>query len=211
MATATLKASRREGAGKGAARKLRGTGRVPAVLYGHGDRTESLSLNAHELQLLLHAIVPGSTIVRLEVDGEPTDVLIREIQRHPYRPEVVHVDLLHVHSDEPVKVRIPVRLSGTPVGVHTDGGVLDQVLYELEVQCLPGDIPDAADVDISGLGVGESVRVHDVSIPKVQVLNDPDLPIASVLAPRVSEEEPAEEAAAEPEVLRGARGAEDEG
>lgn len=210
MANATLKASRRDQGGKGAARKLRATGRVPAVLYGHGDRTESLSLDAHELDLLLHHIAAGSTLIGLDIDGRRTDVLIREIQKHPYKAEVMHVDFLQVHGDEKLKLSVPVRLTGTPRGVVDDGGVLDHVLYELEIECFPGDIPEAVEVDISGLGIGDSLRVHDISVPKATILNDGDLPVASVLEARTHEaEEPAEAETPEPEVLR-ARGAEGE-
>lgn len=214
MANATLKATKREGGGKGVARKLRGGGQVPAVLYGHGDRTESLAVDAHELDLLLHHVNPENTLIGLEIDGNRTDVLIREIQRHPWRPEVQHVDFLLVHGDETLKLDIPVRLVGTPVGVRDDGGVLDQVLYDLHVECLPGNIPDAAEVDISGLGIGESVRVADISIPNVTILMDGELPVASVLAARVHEEgvdaAEATDTPAEPEVLRGGGKADEE-
>ena len=212
MANATLKASRRDQGGKGAARKLRGTGQIPAVLYGHGDRTESLAVDAHDLELLLHHVNPENTLIGLEIDGAKSDVLIREIQRHPWRPEVLHVDFLLVHGDETLKLDIPVRLVGTPTGVLDDGGVLDQVLYELHVECLPRHIPEAAEVDISGLHVGDSVRVADISMPNVTILMDGELPVASVLHPRVEEEAPAaaEEAAPEPEVLRSKAAAEEE-
>lgn len=210
MANATLKASRRDQGGKGAARKLRGTGQVPAVLYGHGDRTESLAVDAHELDLLLHHVNPENTLIGLDVGGKRSDVLIREIQRHPWRPQVLHVDFLLVHGDETLKLDVPVRLVGTPVGVLDDGGVLDQVIYELHVECLPRHIPEAAEVDISGLKVGESVRVGDISIPNVTILMDGELPVASVLHPRVEEEAPADEAVAEPEVLRSKASAEGE-
>jgi large subunit ribosomal protein L25 len=213
MANATLRATRREGGGKGLARKLRGTGKVPAVLYGHGDRTEALAVDAHELDLLLHHVNPENTLIGLEIDGRRTDVLIREIQKHPYRPEFLHVDFLQVHGDEAIKLDVPVRLTGVPVGVKEHGGVLDQVIYDLHVECLPGNIPEAADIDISGLNIGESVRVGDLNIPNVTVLMDADLPIASVLAARVHEEDEAAAAtgtAPEPEVLRGPRGGEEE-
>ncbi|HYJ80343.1 MAG TPA: 50S ribosomal protein L25 [Longimicrobiaceae bacterium] len=212
MANATLKANRRDGHGKGVARKLRGTGRVPAVLYGHGDRTESLSIDAHELELLLHSINAENTIIGLDVDGSRADVLIREIQKHPFKPEVLHVDFLLVHGDEVLRLQIPVRLVGTPVGVLEDDGVLDQVIYDLEVDCLPRHIPEAAEVDISALRVGESVRVRDVSIPDVTILTDGDLAIASLLHPTVPTEEPEEEAAAapEPELVRDRRGEDEE-
>ena len=205
MANATLKASRRDTSGKGAARKLRGTGQIPAVLYGHGDRTESLAVDAHDLELLLHHVNPENTLIGLDIDGTRADVLIRELQRHPWRPEVLHVDFLLVHGDELLKLDVPVRLVGTPVGVMDEGGVLDHVLYELHVECLPRHIPEAAEVDISGLHIGDSVRVADISIPNVTILMDGELPVASVLQPRVQEEEApaADEAAPEPEVLRG--------
>jgi large subunit ribosomal protein L25 len=203
MANATLKASRRDTAGKGAARQLRSTGRVPAVLYGHGDRTESLAVDAHDLELLLNHVNPENTLIGLDIDGSRADVLIREIQRHAWRPEVLHVDFLLVHSDEVLKLDIPVRLTGTPVGVIDEGGVLDQVLYELHVECLPGNIPEAAEVDISGLHVGDSARVADISMPNVTILMDGELTVASVLQPRVQEDEaPAGDATPEPEVLR---------
>lgn len=205
MANAKLSATRRDGGGKGVARKLRGGGKVPAVLYGHGDRTESLAVDAHELDLLLHHVNPENTLIGLEIDGGTrADVLIREIQRHPWRPEVQHVDFLLVHGDETLKLDIPVRLVGTPMGVRDDGGVLDQVIYDLHVECLPGNIPDAAEVDISALRIGESVRVADISIPNVTILMDGELPVASVLAARVHDEGvEGDAAAAEPEVLRG--------
>ena len=214
MANATLKASRRDTGGKGAARKLRGGGQVPAVLYGHGDRTESLAVDAHDLDLLLHHVNPENTLIGLEIDGgSRADVLIREIQRHPWRPEVLHVDFLLVHGDETLKLDIPVRLTGTPVGVLDEGGVLDQVIYELHVECLPRHIPEAAEVDISGLHVNESVRVGDIRIQNVTILMDDELPVASVLTPRVHEEEEApaaDEVPPEPEVLRSKATAEDE-
>jgi large subunit ribosomal protein L25 len=206
MANATLRATRREGGGKGVARKLRGTGKVPAILYGHGDRTQALAVDAHDLDLLLHHVNPENTIIGLEIDGQRTDALIREIQKHPYRPEFLHVDFLQVHGDEALKLDVPVRLTGTPVGVREHGGVLDQVLYSLHVECLPGNIPEVAEVDISALNIGESVRVGDVNIPNVTILMDADLPVASVLEARVHDEGvegDATSAVAEPEVLRG--------
>jgi large subunit ribosomal protein L25 len=204
MATSTLKAAARDGSGKGAARRLRGTGRIPAVLYGHGDTPRPLSVDAHELGLLLGSISPGNTIISLELEGEGSqDVLIRDVQKHPYRPEVLHIDFFHVHAGETLTLKVPVRLLGDPYGVHTEGGVLDHVLYELELQTLPRNIPDVIEVDISGLRVGESVRVGDVRAGSYTILNDPDLPIASVAAPRVAVDEvPETEERAEPELVR---------
>ena len=199
-----LGATLRQDGGKGVARKLRSAGRVPAVLYGHGEQPRALSVNAHDLGLLIGAVNVENTIVTLDIDGEgPQDVLLREVQMHPYKPEALHVDFFHVNARETLHVKIPVRLQGTPVGVHTDGGVLDQVLYELEVECLPGNIPDSVEIDVSNLTLGESVRVGDVpAVEGVKFLQDAELPIASIVASRAAISEAEEEAPAEPEVLK---------
>ena len=213
MAMSTLKAFPRESSGKGGARKLRGTGRVPAVVYGHGDAPRAIAVDAHELTLLMAAVSTGTTIISLDVEGEGSqDVLIRDVQKHPYRPEVLHVDFFHVHAGETLTLKVPVRLTGEPYGVHTEGGVLDHVLYELEVQTLPRNIPDVIEVDVTELRVGDSVRVSDVSAGDFQILNDADLPIASVVAPRVvvEDEVPEADETAQPELVK-TREEQDEG
>ncbi len=199
---ATLNATARTGSGKGGARKLRATGKVPAVVYGHGDKNVPLALDRHELELLLHAISVENTVISLVTDGGTgKDVLIRDVQMHPYRPEVLHVDFIQLHAGEVIRMKIPVRLSGNPAGVRDEGAVLDQVIYDIEVECLPGNIPEAFEVDVTNLGVGESVRVHDVSLPNVRILADGDLPIASVVPPSAGPEGDAETATGEPEVI----------
>lgn len=206
---ATLNATARTGSGKGGARKLRATGKVPAVVYGHGDKNVPLALDRHELELLLHAISVENTVISLVTDGGAgKDVLIRDVQMHPYRPEVLHVDFIQLHAGEVIRMKIPVRLTGNPAGVRDEGAVLDQVIYDIEVECLPGNIPEAFEVDVSNLGVGESVRVHDLSLPDVRIIADGDLPIASVVPPTVEPAADADTAAAEPEVIS-ARGAEE--
>jgi large subunit ribosomal protein L25 len=204
MATKSkLGATLRQDGGKGVARKLRSTGRVPGVLYGHGEKPRALSVNAHDLGLLIGSVNVENTIVTLDIDGEGSqDVLLREVQMHPYKPEALHVDFFHVNARETLHVKIPVRLHGTPVGVHTDGGVLDHVLYELEVECLPGNIPDSVEIDVSALTLGESVRVGDVpAVEGVKFLQDAELPIASVVASRAAVSE-ADAEPGEPEVLK---------
>ena len=197
-----LNATPRTGSGKGVARKLRAAGKVPAVVYGHGDRTIPLALDAHELEILLHSISVDNTVIGLMTEGgAETKVLIREVQMHPFRPMALHVDFLQLHAGERIRLHIPVRLVGTPEGVHAHGGVMDQVIYDLDVECLPDQIPEAAEVDVSGLQIGDSARVGDLKLDGVKVLTDPDLPIVSVLAPTVHEEPEAAEAAPEPEVI----------
>jgi large subunit ribosomal protein L25 len=201
---ATLKAALRGESGKGVARKLRARGGVPAVLYGHGEQPRPLSVNAHDLGLLVGSISVENTIVKLDIEGEGLqDVLLREVQMHPYKPEVLHVDFFHLNAKEKIHLKIPVRLLGIPVGVHTDGGVLDQVLYDVEVECLPGNIPDAVEIDVSNLGINESVRVGDIpKVEGVKFLQDGELPIASIVGSHAPMEEEATETPAEPEVLR---------
>jgi large subunit ribosomal protein L25 len=199
---ATLNATARTGSGKGGARKLRATGKVPAVVYGHGDKNVPLALDRHELELLLHAISVENTVISLVTDGGTgKDVLIRDVQMHPYRPEVLHVDFIQLHAGEVIRMKIPVRLTGNPAGVRDEGAVLDQVIYDIEVECLPGNIPEAFEVDVSNLGVGESVRVSELSLPNVRIIADGDLPIASVVPPTVTPADDADAAAAEPEVI----------
>jgi large subunit ribosomal protein L25 len=205
---ATLNARLREGKGKGVARKLRAAGQIPAVAYGHGLQGRSLSLDAHELELLLGTINPENTIIDLRIEGsKPAQALIREVQKHPSRPQILHVDFFQVKAGEKLHVDIPIRLHGTPVGVRDEGGILQEVLRELSVECLPEDIPAAIDIEIGELGLGDTVHVSDVTVEKVTILNDPDLVICSVSTPTVEALPEAAEAEAgvgevEPELVR---------
>ena len=203
---ASLTAQPRSTTGKSEARKLRHEGRVPAVIYGHGDETRGLSLSAQELEKLLNTISVENTIIDVSVEGgATTPALIREVQYHPSRKLVLHVDFLQIHAGEKIHLEIPIRLHGSPIGVRDNGGVLQEVLRDLHVECLPRDIPEAIEIDIESLDVGEVIHVSDVSAPGVKILNDPELVIVTVVAPTVAalaegEEEAAGEA--EPEVIR---------
>jgi large subunit ribosomal protein L25 len=211
--TATISARAREGIGKGAARTSRREGRIPGVLYGHGEESVSLSVDANELQKLVHSISIENTIVDLDMGkGEPYKVLIREVQRHPFRDEFIHIDFFHVAMDEKIQVEIPIVLLGTPTGVKNKGGVMDHQLRELEVFCLPGNIPEKVELDVSHLDIGDSIHVSDITLPDVEILTDLDRSVVAVLAPTVIEEVAevaAEEAILEPEVI--GRGKEAEG
>ena len=125
--TVSLSASPRQATGKGAARQARFRGRVPAVIYGHGRDTQPLELEAKVLEKALQGVEPASTIIDLTVDGKTVKTLIREIQRHPIRPDIIHVDFYEIHATEKVKLKVPVHLVGNPDGVRNAGGVLDQV------------------------------------------------------------------------------------
>lgn len=202
-----LKASRRDGTGKGPARSLRRSGNVPAVIYGHGRAAESLSIEAASLGKLLGTIAAGSTILDVTIEGQaPVKALIRDIQRHPLRQtDILHLDLYEVRADEKITVEVPVHLTGTADGVRNFGGVLDQVLHRLEILVFPADIPSHIDVDVTNLLIGKSIFVRDVKVEKAEVLNPPNLPICSCVAPRTEEVATpvvTGEAVAEPELIR---------
>ena len=213
--SASLTVATRSGTGKGAARTLRREGKVPGVIYGHDRAAESVAVDTMALTKLLGGISAATTILDVAIDGRaPVKALIREIQRDSIRPaRILHLDLYEVRADEAITVEVPVRLVGVPDGVRNFGGVLDHSLRELELEVLPGDIPEHIDLDVTALAIGHSLFVRDITIPKGRVLNDPDTPVCSVVAPR-TEETPAvpEESAAtaEPELIRKPK-AEEEG
>ncbi len=213
--SATIQATPRERTGKGAARAARRAGRIPAVLYGHGEDSVPLAVEAHTFNRLLHAVSVENTLLDLELDGQPPfKVLVREIQRHPYRDEILHVDFFHVSMQEKITLEVPVMLAGSPRGVRLHGGILDHGMREIEVLCLPSDIPEKVEVDVSALEIGDAVRISDLDVPNVQVLGDPDAVVVSVVPPTVMEEvaaEVEEAEGAEPEVIaRGKEGEEEE-
>lgn len=208
---ATLNARPRTETGKGVARRLRLAGDVPAVIYGHGDKNQSLAVNGLELEKLLAGISVENTIIDLQIEGGAgTQALIREVQYHPARPVILHVDFYQIHAGEKIHLEVPIRLHGTPVGVRVNGGVMQEVLRDLHVECLPKDIPQAVDVDVENLDVGGSVLVGDITIPNVKILNDPDIVLVTVSAPTVADLPAAPETElgvgeVEPELVRGRR------
>ena len=204
---ANLQVSTRTTRGKGAARTLRRSGKVPGVIYGHGRAPESVAVDTTALHKMLVGISAATTIVDVAIDGRaPVKALIREIQRDSLRPgQILHLDLYEIQAHEKITLEVPVRLVGIPDGVRNFGGVLDHSLRDLEIEVLPGDIPEHVDLDVTALTIGHSLFVRDLQIPKARILNDPDTPVCTVVAPR-TEEAPAvvEEAAAtaEPELIR---------
>lgn len=216
MASANLSASARENGGKGVSRKLRAEGRVPAIVYGHGREPQSLSINTRELEKLLDHIAAESTVIDLDIDGKGSRTLIREIQRHPFKRQILHVDFQELVAGEKITVNVPIVLVGVPDGVRMDGGILDQVMRELEVEVDPSNIPNHIDVDVTKLTIGSSVHVRDITLPEgVESMDDEEATICVVSAPRAVIEETAAvegaEAAAEPEVIRAKKPEEGEG
>lgn len=220
MATVSFNATARSDVGKGAARTLRSKGQVPAVIYGHGREPMPLSLNARDLDKLLGHIQAESTVIEVSVGGTTAKTLIREIQRHPIKRQILHVDFQALVAGEKVIVSIPIVLNGVPEGVRLGGGVLDQTLRELEIEVDPANIPDHVELDIANMVIGDSLHVSDIVLPEgVTVQDDPETSVAVLAAPRaVIEEtaaaEPVEgaaEGAAEPEVIGKGPGEEEEG
>ncbi|HEY6853064.1 MAG TPA: 50S ribosomal protein L25/general stress protein Ctc [Gemmatimonadales bacterium] len=202
----SLAAQAREKTGKGAARQSRFAKQVPAVIYGHGRGTQSLTVDAPALEKALTGVDPESTLIELTVDGKKTRALIREIQRHPVRPDIIHVDFYEIHADEKITLKVPVHLVGTPDGVRNGGGVLDQVTREVEIEVLPEHIPDRVELDVGALTIGQALHVRDLAIPHAVILTLADLTIATVVPPRAEEvAAPTPETAtevAEPELIR---------
>jgi large subunit ribosomal protein L25 len=206
-ANATLNAKTREGQGKGDNRKLRQTGFVPAVIYGHGEKTRSVAVNAHELELLFNRVHVENTIIDLNVEGDKKAIrtLVREVQKHPARGEIVHVDFYQVHAGELVHIQIPISFVGTAVGVR-NGGMLQHTMDELDVKVSADNIPSHIEVDITNLDIGDSVHVRDLKIPAgIEVLDGPDRSVCSLTPPQagIAEAAPVEAVApTEPEVIR---------
>jgi len=204
---ANLQVATRTETGKGAARSLRRQGKVPGVIYGHNRQAEALAVDSLALKKMLIGISAGTAVLDVVVDGRPAvKALIREIQRDSVRPaEILHLDLYEVRADEKVTLAVPVHLIGVPDGVRNFGGVLDHVLREVEIEVLPADIPEFVELDVTALTIGHSLFVRDLKVDKAEILNDPDTPVCTVVAPR-TEEAPAvvEEAVApaEPELIR---------
>ena len=217
MANASLSAAPRTGVGKGVARSLRREGRIPGVVYGRAREPLALSLDARELERLLGHINAETTVIDLAVDGGNTRTLIREIQRHPLQRNVIHVDFYELVAGEKVTVNVPIVLTGIPAGVRLSGGIMTQVLQELECTVDPANIPNRIEFDVTEVTIGHSLHVSDLQIPDgVEVGNDASETVMIVSAPKeevaatpVAEE--AEAAAAEPELIRKAKPDDEEG
>ena len=178
-----LKAERREATGKGAARRLRAAGRVPAVLYGHGEEPETLSVSALDLLHLFHASHGATMLVDLEIDGTVHLAIPREVQRDHIHSRFVHVDFLAVNRDERVRLTVEVHQTGEAPGVKA-GGVVEHHLREVEVECLPNDVPEDVVADIGALEIGDMLRVGDITPPNgVTILTDPEAPVISIITP----------------------------
>src|SRR2546427_114720 len=210
----TINASAREGRGKGATRRLRAQGMIPAAVYGEGGDALAVAVSAKEIATILRSGSGHNTIFKLALsqsDGEPANVIIKDYQIDPIKGRLLHADLLRLSMTTTTRVSVSVETIGEPPGVKTEGGILELQLRDIEVECLPGDIPEHLKVDVSNLQIGDHVTVADLVYDreKVKLLVDEHQIVAGVLAPRMIEEvapavavEGEEAAAAEPEVIK---------
>ena len=210
----TIDATAREGIGKGFARRLRTQGMIPVAVYG-GEGTEAVAaaVSAKQIANILRSDTGHNTIFKLAlpgVDGEPATVIIKDWQVDPVRGRLLHADLLRLSMTEVTRVNVAVETVGEPAGVKLEGGILDLTMRDVEVECLPGDIPENLKVDVSNLHIGDHVTVADLIYDreKIKVIADENQIVAGVLAPRMAEEvAPAvipegEASGAEPEVIK---------
>ena len=201
MSEVLLDLEKREKVGKQSSKQLRRAGKVPGIYYTHGQESIPVVIDGKQLYTAIHT---EASIIDLNFDsGDKAKCVIRDIQWHPVSDNPIHVDLLGIKMTEKVHVEVPIHLVGNPVGVKQEGGVLDQIMREISIECLPADIPEHLEIDITNLEIGDSVKIEVLTIEKVRILSDPSQAIAVVRPPRVvaEEEEAVEEELAEPEVV----------
>lgn len=207
----TVQSQSRGGFGKGFARRLRAQGMVPVAVYGEGQEAVPVAVNARDLANILRSDSGHNTIFKLAVPGqEPATVIIKDWQVDPVKGRLLHADLMRLSLTSATRVSVPVVMVGEPVGVKIDGGILETEMREVTIECLPGDIPERVQVDVSELKIGDHVTVSDLIYDreKIKMISDPDQVVAGVIPPRLVEEvkpavaAPEEGAPAEPELIK---------
>ena len=210
MATENLTAHARSTTGKGAARKLRAAKQIPGVIYGHHRDPQSIALDERELDRMLDRVSADTTVFDLNIGGTVARSLIREVQRHPLRRNILHVDFQELVAGEAVTVDVPIRLVGTPDGVRNQGGTLDQILRFVQVEVDPANIPNHFDLNVDALTLNQSLHVSDIVIPAgLKLLVEVSATVCVVVPPRTETEvapaaaaEGDAAAVAEPELIR---------
>jgi large subunit ribosomal protein L25 len=206
-----LEAKSRDERGKNAARRLRAQGLVPTTVYGGGQDAASTVIGRREFAALLRTH-GRNKIFTLSFAGSTTPVKIAELQLDPIKGTLIHADLMRISLTEVTTFELSIKITGESEGVKTDGGIMDVVTHSLEVRCLPTDLPEAIEVDVTGLRIGDHLSVKDLQLgDKIDVLSDPDTVLVTIGAPRVEEEvAPVETTTAEPEVIKKGKGEEPE-
>lgn len=220
MEKVTLNAVQREHLGKGACKQLRKEGMIPAVVYKGGKEGMVIQVDSKELWKALHTEAGENAIIEMKIkSGDKTSkktVIVQEKQRDPVTDVFLHVDFHEISLKEKLKVKVPVSTKGEPVGVKEDKGILSQTIWEIEVECLPTEIPEHVDVKVEELRIGDSIHVKDITIPgDIVILDDPEKVIVSVIPPKAEEVEEEEgeleEGEVEPEVIKKGKQDEEEG
>jgi large subunit ribosomal protein L25 len=198
-----LVAEFRETQGKGASRRLRHDGKVPAILYGGHKDARALTLSHQKLQLMLENERFYSTILSLKVGNETQAAILKDVQRHPYKNAIVHIDFQRVEENERIRISIPLHFKneGIAPGVKSQGGIVSHMRNDVEVTCLPKDLPEFIEVDLSALGLNESIHLSQLKIPSGVALVDlarEDAAVVAIHSPRAEEPEPTAAAAAAP-------------
>jgi large subunit ribosomal protein L25 len=200
MKSVPLNASPRVLGRRGGAKKLRATGRIPAVIYGRQAQPQNLEVSAKDMENLIHHSVSENQLVDLDVkeDTRPKRLaLVQEVQHHPLSGKVLHVDFHEVAENEKVSIMVPVETVGEAEGVKTGGGVLEHVLFKIKVRALPKDLPEIITVDVSHLNLGQAIHLGEIKAPEgVEIIGDKHIPVIAVALPRTEEEEAAEAAEA---------------
>ncbi|MDP8299941.1 MAG: 50S ribosomal protein L25 [Candidatus Tantalella remota] len=217
MEKVTLKSLVREGFGKGSCKHLRKEGQIPAVVYSDGKESVSIQVDAKELWHALHTDAGENAIITMDVAGGEKDikktVMVKEIQYHPVNDDFLHMDFKEISLRDKLKVKVPLLVKGEAIGVKDNEGILSQDMWEIEVECLPTEIPENLEVQVDELDINDSLHIKDITPPAdVVILDDPEHVIVSVKPPQ-AEEEPEEEAVEgeeEPEVIKKGKGEEEE-
>ena len=194
----TIKVSTRAETGKGPARRKRAAGSIPGVIYGENQESVAVTVDAKTFSALVHGSQGEHAVVQVEVEDKPElsgPSMIKDVQHHPIKEDIVHADFLRIRLDQRIQTLVPINIVGHCVGI-VEGGVPDQQLREIEIECLPLDVPEQIDVDITDLHIGDLLHVSDMAAPeKLTIITDPERTIIAIHAPRVvkSEEEGEEE------------------
>jgi large subunit ribosomal protein L25 len=212
MEMIVVEAVARDQRGKNAARRARVAGQIPAVLYGGKGQAEALALNTKQLTSILRSATGHNTIFKVKLPSGEQAAMVRDWQVDPVKGHLLHVDLMRVAMDVRMRVKVPVHTFGEPQGVKLQGGIFEMVTREVEIECLPAEIPTEFRVDVTELMIGKHLRASDLPLDaaKMKLVSDPQRVIAHVVALRVEEEKPAEAVAgaevaavpAEPEVIK---------
>lgn len=191
MAQIALKGERRSELGKQVTKRLRRSGLLPGVIYGVGEEPVPVAVKARDMQSLLHT-AGRNAIVNLALSGEENGgdriTLMKEIQHHPLTGDILHVDFQHISLTQKIRLEVPVVATGTPVGVRSEGGILEHSLHSLEVECLPTEIPDKIEVDVTGLSINRSIHVRDLLGIDSRIVTDPERLVFLVVPPTVMKE-----------------------